>query len=62
MQPPLPLSLVPLQHKQSQLSPLPFSQDAQQGLDLLSGLLGLVHAASLAWWVMGVCQINLNAT
>jgi hypothetical protein len=56
MHPPLPLSLAPLQQKQSQFSPLAFGQQAHECLDLLAGHLGNVHAVRMAWCTVGVCQ------
>ena len=60
MQPSLTLGLPPLQHEQGQFMMLPLSWHLEQCLDFRGGhsLVG-VHAASLARWVVGVCQAGL---
>ena len=61
MKPPNPLRLPPLPHQQIQFLTLKLGQQPQQGLHFFQGHLGQVHAASLAWWVMGVYQVGLTA-
>jgi len=57
----LPIRFQQLIHDPFQCLALHFGQQSQQGLDLLAGHVRHIHAATLTWCSLMVCQASLIA-